>query len=95
MTNLPTLHLSLKADYFYEIRDGKKAEEYRLCTPYWEKRLAPHKHYSSIELTLGYPPKDNYSKRIIRPWRGYIRRTITHPHFGDKPVEVFAIHVGA
>ncbi len=29
----------------------------------------------------------------IRPWRGFSRNVITHPHFGDYPVEVFAIHV--
>ena len=93
--SLPVLNLALKAEYFNAIKDGSKVEEYRLCTPYWEKRLGVHRHYGSIVLTLGYPSKDDHSRRIVKPWRGYIIRTITHPHFGDKPVKVFAIHVGA
>ena len=26
--------------YFDQIAAGEKAEEYRLCTPFWQKRLA-------------------------------------------------------
>jgi hypothetical protein len=29
----------------------------------------------------------------VRPWRGYELRTITHEHFGQHAVEVFAIHI--
>jgi hypothetical protein len=29
---------------------------------------------------------------IIRPYRGFERQTITHPHFGSAPVRVFAIY---
>jgi hypothetical protein len=28
------------------------------------------------------------------PWRGYVNTTLQHPHFGPKPVDVFAILVG-
>lgn len=31
--------------------------------------------------------------RIDVPYNGYEIKTITHPHFGDKPVKVFAIKV--
>ena len=86
------LILPLKREYFEQIRDGLKTEEYRLCNEYWRKRLAD-RSYESIILTLGYPRKDDDSRRIVRPWRGYTIKTITHPHFGPDPVQVFAIDV--
>jgi hypothetical protein len=91
---LPSLILPLKRLYFDQIRSGEKVEEYRLCTPYWRKRLE-HRHYGRIVLTLGYPKSDDHARRIIKPWRGYVERTIQHPHFGPEPVRVFAIRVGA
>ena len=90
---MKTLHLNLKAEYFNDIESGNKAEEYRLCTPYWTKRLVGRK-YDTIVLKRGYPRKDDRASHLIRPWKGYTAKTITHPHFGDKPVEVFAIDVG-
>jgi len=87
-----TLHLSLKGEYFRAIEANSKTLEFRLVTPYWTKRLVG-RHYDSIELTLGYPARDDESKRLRLPYRGYVRTTITHPHFGPGPVEVFAIDV--
>ena len=89
-----TLHLPLKRCYFEQIRDGSKVEEYRLCTPFWRKRLEG-KAYDRIVLTLGYPPATDAARRLILPWRGYSIKTITHQHFGPAPVRVFAIDVGA
>jgi hypothetical protein len=91
-----TLVLPLKREYFEAIRDGSKTEEYRLCTQYWAKRLAAVAagHYDDIVLTLGYPARDDHTRRLVRPWRGYTIKTITHPHFGPEPVEVYAIDVG-
>lgn len=90
-----TLTLSLKREYFEAIRDGTKTEEYRLCNPYWQKRLySPFGSYDQIVLTLGYPARDDHARRIVRPWRGYTIKTITHPHFGSDPVQVYAINVG-
>ncbi|HFN6802524.1 TPA: hypothetical protein ACHFZX_002678 [Escherichia coli] len=40
-----------------------------------------------------YPKRDDSSRRIDVPYGGYEIKTITHPHFGDKPVKVFAIKV--
>lgn len=89
-----TLHLPLKKEYFEAIREGTKTEEYRLCTPYWQKRLySPFGSYDEIVLTLGYPAKTDLERRIVRPWRGYSIKTITHPHFGAEPVQVYAINV--
>ena len=86
------LTLSLKAEYFNAIRDGSKPDEYRLVTPYWQKRLEG-RNYDGIVLTLGYPSRDDHSRRLERPWCGHRRTTITHPHFGPEPVEVYAIDV--
>lgn len=87
-----TLTLPLKREYFDAIKSGKKLEEYRLCTPYWTKRLEG-KTYERIMLTLGYPSTNDHKRRIVKPWAGFARKTITHPHFGAAPVEVFAIDV--
>lgn len=89
---MTVLHLPLKAEYFNAIRDGVKAEENRLCTPYWRKRLEG-RDYDEIELAKGYPARDDAERRMRRPWRGYTVKKITHPHFGPEPVEVFAIKV--
>lgn len=86
------LILPLKAVYFDAIADGSKAEEYRLCTPYWCKRLEG-RTFDRIVLTKGYPPAREAARRLVRPWRGYEVKTITHEFFGSKPVEVFAIKV--
>lgn len=94
------LHLALKAEYFDAIRDGTKTEEYRLANDYWAKRLiiggkrgVLHHSFDGIVLTKGYPKRDDAERRIERPWLGFCRKTITHPHFGPNPVEVFAIDV--
>lgn len=92
MTDHPILYLPLKAEYFDQIKAGTKLEEYRAANPFWAKRLEG-KTFGKIILTKGYPPKDNASRRIERPWRGLTKKTITHPHFGPDPVEVYAITV--
>ncbi|MBB3521103.1 ASCH domain-containing protein [Rhizobium sp. BK456] len=96
------LHLALKAEYFDAICDGTKPEEYRLANAFWKKRLIVggergilHRSFDGIVLTKGYPKRDDQSRRIELPWRGFIRKTITHPHFGADPVEVYAIDVSA
>lgn len=91
------LILPLKAEYFDAIRDGTKPEEYRLANDYWTKRLIDpaggHRVFDRIVLTKGYPKRDDFSRRLVLPWRGFVRRSITHPHFGPEPVSVFAINV--
>ena len=86
------LHLNLKAEYFDQIKDGSKKEEYRLYNDYWRKRLLFRK-YAGILIKRGYPKRGDASKTIERLWRGWTIKEITHPHFGDKPVQVFAIRV--
>jgi len=86
------LVLPLKGEYFDAIKAGTKTEEFRLCTPYWEKRI-DGRSYDRLVLTRGYPARDDLSRRLVLPWQGYAKKVITHPHFGPKPVSVFAINV--
>lgn len=87
-----TLTLHLKGEYFDAIKAGTKSEEYRLFSPYWCRRLEG-RHYDRIELTRGYPKSGDSARRLVLPWKGYRMATITHPHFGTDPVEVYAIDV--
>lgn len=85
-----TLVLNVTGFYFGQIDSGKKPEEYRLCTPFWKKRIEGKK-FDCVEIRLGYP-KNNDTNKIIRfAWDGYVNREIIHPHFGDKLVKVYAI----
>lgn len=89
-----TLILPVKREYFEAIRDNKKLWEYRLRTPYWRKRIE-EKEYDRITITLGYPARDDWERRITYFWRGFEERTITHPLFGSEPVDTYAIRVGS
>lgn len=90
------LTLPLNGVYFDQIKDGTKVEEYRLRSPFWSKRI-DGRTYDRIVLTRGYPQGGGIEgeTRLTRQWRGYRDATITHPHFGDEPVRVFAIDVSA
>lgn len=82
--------LHVKAEYWHDINEGRKPFEYRLDTPYWRKRLVG-RDYNRLIICLGYPKKNDHSRRINIPYQGYEMQTITHKHFGTKPVRVFAI----
>jgi hypothetical protein len=94
------LQLALKFEYFDAIKAGTKLEEYRLDNEFWQKRLivgGPKgvlaRTFDGIILTRGYPKRGDPERTIELPWRGWARKTITHPHFGPSPVFVFAIDV--
>lgn len=80
------LHLPVKKIYFDQIKSGEKPDEYRLVTDYWIKRLEG-REYDEVHVKCGYPKAGDMSRIEIRPWRGFSRNVITHPHFGDYPVE--------
>jgi len=84
------LILSLKEEYFNDIKNGNKIEEYRLYNEYWKRRLI-NREYDSIEFTLGYPKKEDSERRINKKYIGYELREIQHKHFGNETVEVFVI----
>jgi hypothetical protein len=90
--SVAVLFLPLKGFYFEEIRAGRKPEEFRLANGYWRKLLVG-RHYDFVLLTRGYPRADGFHPQLLVPWRGYIPRTIIHPHFGIARVTVFAIDV--
>lgn len=89
---MKALILPVKRVYFEQIASGEKPEEFRLANAYWAKRLEG-KQYSRVIVTLGYPKKTDTARRLEFAWQGFIRKTITHPHFGPMPVEVYAIKV--
>lgn len=78
--------------YFDQIKAGTKTEEYRLVKDFWSKRLEG-REYRNVIMTRGFPKADNADLRVVLRWRGFKRVTITHPHFGPDPVEVYAIDV--
>jgi len=88
--HLPILHLHLKGEYFDQIRDGVKTEEYRLASK-WEDRLSGP--FAEVRLYRGYPKSTDTEKILRRQFNGVRKIQIIHPQFGDKPVRVCAIDV--
>ena len=86
------LQLAVKGEYFDLMERGEKTEEFRLVNPYWGRRIFG-RDYDRLIITRGYPKKDDTSRRIDIPYDGFEIKTITHKHFGDQPVKVFAIKV--
>jgi hypothetical protein len=88
------LVLPLKREFFEAIRDGSKVWEYRLHNSYWCRRLLG-KRYRYCIFTLGYPKRNDCSRRIVHPFRGWQITKLQHDLFGPDPVKVFAIYAGA
>ena len=86
------LIIPVKAEFFHAIRSGSKTHEYRERKEYWRKRLV-NRNYDRVIITLGYPSADDYSKRIVCKYKGFTEETITHHHFGNDPIDVYAIDV--
>lgn len=84
------LTLAVKKQWFDDIKAGVKLEEYREQTPYWQKRLE-NRNYDKVIITMGYPKRDDMARRIEFDYAGYDKKTITHPHFGNRPTDVYAI----
>ena len=84
------LTLAVKKHWFDLIKSGKKNTEYRLFNDYWKKRLLG-RQYDFIEITLGYPRKNDGDKRIIFRFQGYEVTTINSPEWENIPQRVFAI----
>lgn len=90
MKTKKNLQLNVKSEYFDDVKSGIKGEEYRVFNDYWSKRLNGVEYYE-IHYKKGYPKRGDMSKTLIFPYKGYTVRTITHKHFGQEPVKVFAI----
>lgn len=89
---MKTLTLNLKKEYFNDIKNGIKKEEYRIVKPYWEKRLV-NVHYDKIVIKMGYPKSTEIEKIMEFSWNGFTRKQITHKEFGEDSVWVFAIRL--
>lgn len=87
---MKTLHLNLKTEYFDQIKAGIKKLEFRLVTEFWKKRLEG-REYDNILIKKGYPNKTDIDRIMEFKWSGAIKQKLTHPHFGDDAVEVYAI----
>lgn len=93
------LHLHLKKEFFDAIKAGTKKFEYRAFDKYtysWEVKrnvLYDQKAFSSIRLYCGYPHSTDSARILNRAYKGMTVDTITHHHFGDKPIKVFVIDV--
>lgn len=81
------LFLVLKKEYFDQISQGVKTEEYRQVTDYWQRRLK-NRQYDKIIFQLGYSKN---APRIRCNYNGYEVKEICHPFFNNKKTEVFAI----
>ena len=86
------LQLAVISEYFDQMKAGGKPFEYRLQNAYWQHRLVG-RDYDTLIITKGYPARTDMSRRLVMPYSGYELQTITHPHFGANPVQVFAIRV--
>lgn len=84
------LILPVNGIYFDQMVAGTKPFEYRLRNEYWHKRLVD-RQYSRLIITRGYPKNTEYNKRLVLPYLGYELQTISHPHFNNIPVDVYAI----
>lgn len=58
------LTFNLKKEWFEKIKSGEKTHEYRLYTPYWEKRLCKRMKDYTICIACGYPKKDDKRRRL-------------------------------
>ena len=87
---MKTLMLPVKRKWFEQIKSGMKKVEYRLVTEYWKNRLIDKK-YDRIVITLGYPKKEDSSRRITFPYRGYEKTTIRHHEWDYLPMRCFAL----
>ena len=96
-----TLTLSLKRKWFDLIKSGVKLEEYREYNGYWGARffvrepgfkdwIRVRMDYTDLVFTLGYPKKDDMSRRLvfknpriqIRPGKTYFVITWDAPESG-------------
>lgn len=91
------LIINLKSEYFDDIKNKTKFEEFRLFSHYWIKRLlnddGTFKTFSKIIIRKGYPKAGDLDREIIRPWVSNRIDTITHAHFNNKIEKVFCIRV--
>lgn len=86
------LILPVKQKWFDQIKSGIKTKEYRLDNDYWRSRLLG-KSFDKVIITLGYPKRNDATRRIEFPWRGYETDIIRHEEWDNVPRQVFVIRL--
>ena len=84
------LFMTIKRQYFDEIKAGTKTEEYRLVKPHWVNKLVG-KEYTHIIFQNGY---SRNAPRIEAEYLGYEVKNFKHEFFGNEDVSVFALKLG-
>jgi hypothetical protein len=84
------LILAVKGRWFEEIKAGTKQDEYRLCTTFWHKRLSD-RIYDDIEITLGYPRRDEPAKRLLFEFDGVTMEQVVSPEWDNVEQSCFAV----
>lgn len=82
--------MTIKKQYFDEIKAGTKTEGYRLVKPHWVNKLVG-KEYTHIIFQNGY---SRNAPRIEAEYLGYEVKNIKHVFFGNEDVSVFALKLG-
>lgn len=77
-------------EYFDQCKAGTKKIEYRLRTAYWKSRVE-NPDLKRIEMRKGRSACKGDLRNLVFEWNGYTETIITHPLFGENPVEVYAI----
>lgn len=85
---MKTLTLHLKKKWFEQVESGEKLYEYRLYNEYWRKRIEGV-HFALLELALGFPKKEDLSRRIVMEYIKPSIITISHEEWDLKTKEVF------
>lgn len=66
---MKNLYLVLKNPWFDMIKSGEKKEEYRELSEFYKRRFYDKsgnlKKFDTLEFVLGYPRKDDMSKRLF------------------------------
>jgi ATP-dependent Lon protease len=89
------LYLNLKKKWFDMILEGKKTEEYRSCTVYWNNRLfnpdTSTKHYDFVCFRNGYSP---LADEMVFEYDG-VRMDMPFSEWTDEPdIACFVISLG-
>lgn len=92
MPMLNILTLRVKGEFFEQMCAGTKSFEYRLRTPFWQKRLKG-RNYDLVRVTWGYPKATDTERHLVVAWKGLEEQVLQHPFFGPNPVEVYAIRI--
>jgi hypothetical protein len=88
--SLRVLTLNVKGEYFDQMANRTKLEEYRNISPYWQKRLMG-KTYDVVVIKKGYPKNSDTARILRREWQGVRIVEIQHKEFGPNPINVFGI----